>query len=313
MSDVRETTPQYGVLYTELTTLARDTPLASAWVFESRARERDRPSVATSSRGDVEFWLDRSDPLLNTMLPGTHVSIVLNLGDGWAVGRTHVETEQLPRACVIGAFTRRRLLRLGSYVRAMGVVIPAAYARAVLGVPAAELVDRIVRLDELWLRERVSSLLDATADVGILNGAALLRDAALRSIAAAGQYDAVIHSALAMIATSHGQIPVSVIAERCGLSRQELSSRFRSEVGVTPKTSARLARFHALVPSLLSTEVGRWGAVAHSLGYSDQAHMVREFNEFAGAPPTAFFRPVDAADEPIAMRLRGRPNEWKPI
>jgi len=64
-----------GVLYTDYPALVAATPLASLWSNESSVRGR------RSSDPPHYYWLHRSDPLLNTILPGTPVSIVLNLRD----------------------------------------------------------------------------------------------------------------------------------------------------------------------------------------------------------------------------------------
>ncbi len=35
------------------------------------------------------------------------------------------------------------------------------------------------------------------------------------------------------------------------------------------------------------TEMG-WAEIAQACGYYDQAHMIRDFNQFAGSPPSEF-------------------------
>jgi hypothetical protein len=62
-----------------------------------------------------------------------------------------VTAELLPRVCVFGPTTRSLVLRLGKAVRAVGVVIPATFAKLGLGVTAEDLVDRVVSLEELWV------------------------------------------------------------------------------------------------------------------------------------------------------------------
>ena len=79
-----------GVLYTEHSGLAAMSPIASLWSYETRARGRDRRAIAANPDGSHEYWLDRSDPLLNTILPGTAVSVVVNFADLWTAGRSLV-------------------------------------------------------------------------------------------------------------------------------------------------------------------------------------------------------------------------------
>jgi AraC-like DNA-binding protein len=61
---------------------------------------------------------------------------------------------------------------------------------------------------------------------------------------------------------------------------------FRRELGLPPKTLARLVRFeraHRLT-SRAATE--GWAAVAADAGYYDQAHLIRDFRAFSGSTPT---------------------------
>lgn len=95
------------------------------------------------------------------------------------------------------------------------------------------------------------------------------------------------------LARSGGRARVDAIAADLGISRTLLSTRFRAEMGVPPKTVARLFRF-ARARRLALDRVS-WAAIAADAGYADQAHLVREFVALAGEPPTAWARRVAAA------------------
>src|SRR5437762_1188910 len=122
-----------GILYTEHSDLRTTTPIASLWSYEPCVRGSDRRPVALNRHGNVEYWLERSDPLLNTILPGTGVSVVVNLGDPWAAGRSLATSTLLPRVCVIGPVTQPRILRVGRRVDAVGAVFPPALTMNVFG------------------------------------------------------------------------------------------------------------------------------------------------------------------------------------
>jgi AraC-like DNA-binding protein len=85
--------------------------------------------------------------------------------------------------------------------------------------------------------------------------------------------------------TSRGRVRVDGLADEVGWSRKRLWSRFRSQLGITPKRAARLVRFdHAA--HLLAVGHAAAGVAAHS-GYVDQSHLHREVKTFAGITPTA--------------------------
>jgi hypothetical protein len=77
------------------------------------------------------------------------------------------------------------------------------------------------------------------------------------------------------------------------------------------KLFARVTRFQTLVQALLSSDVQEWAGVAPTLGFYDQAHLINEFHEFAGASPVRFFRhDVDGRTEKSSIP-DGRPHEWR--
>ena len=53
-----------------------------------------------------------------------------------------------------------------------------------------------------------------------------------------------------------------------------------------------------------------WAGVASEAGFYDQAHMINEFRDLAGAPPTTFFQPHDDTIDRSRIQVRGRPSEW---
>jgi AraC-like DNA-binding protein len=91
-----------------------------------------------------------------------------------------------------------------------------------------------------------------------------------------------------LLERTQGRIPVGALADRVGVSARHLTTLFRREVGRSPKTVAMLMRFqHATARISESVRRGRvdLAAVAADTGYCDQAHLNREFVQFAGVPP----------------------------
>jgi AraC-like DNA-binding protein len=93
-----------------------------------------------------------------------------------------------------------------------------------------------------------------------------------------------------------GGLPIGRLAGEAGWSHKHLITKFRQQVGLPPKTAARLVRFDAVCRRLAehAGQPARWDEVAADSGYADQAHLIRDFQEFTGASPTAFLaRPQD--------------------
>ncbi len=101
-----------------------------------------------------------------------------------------------------------------------------------------------------------------------------------------------------------GTVPVSVLAAETGWSDRHLRARFASEIGLTPKSAARVVRFdRAKLLIRQRAAVGRrldLAELAVRCGFYDQAHMDAEFRVIAGSAPTAWlaqeFRNLQAGE-----------------
>lgn len=293
--------PNTGVVYTEYATLCANTPIASLWCYDTRARDENRPQVCARPDGNREFWLERSDPLLNTILPGTGVSVVINLGSAWAAGLTPFSCARVPTAAVYGPMTRSRMLVIGREITAIGAAFNAIFCRSLLGVDAAALIDRIVPLADVWPDGRVDRLLAAAAHA--TQPVVALRQALLEASVAPAVEDALGIRAMAHIKRERGIVSVADVAVACGTTRQHLTRSFHAATGMTPKQFARLTRFQSLVQMLLPLDHSTWARAATDAGFYDQAHMINEFRAFTGVPPTVFFEPRNMA---ISRAPRGR-------
>ncbi|WP_318210713.1 MULTISPECIES: helix-turn-helix domain-containing protein [unclassified Streptomyces] len=90
---------------------------------------------------------------------------------------------------------------------------------------------------------------------------------------------------------------VAQLVAATGLSARSLQRLFATHVGVGPKWVILRYRIHeALERAEAAGAAGGpdWAALAVELGYSDQAHLVRDFTATIGVPPTAYARGVSA-------------------
>lgn len=87
---------------------------------------------------------------------------------------------------------------------------------------------------------------------------------------------------------ANGNVAIGELTDALGCSRKHLVEQFREQVGMPPKHFGRILRFGSAVRALRKAVPGRWSTIALRAGYYDQAHMIRDFNEFAGCTPTEF-------------------------
>ncbi|MFI9629510.1 DUF6597 domain-containing transcriptional factor [Streptomyces sp. NPDC052042] len=81
---------------------------------------------------------------------------------------------------------------------------------------------------------------------------------------------------------------VDALARAGGLSPRSLQRLFALYVGVGPKWVILRYRIHEALERAESGPDVDWAALAAELGYSDQAHLIRDFTATVGVSPTAF-------------------------
>lgn len=128
----------------------------------------------------------------------------------------------------------------------------------------------------------------------------LLHDAARRSPApAAGPLPSRAERLLLdhfCAAATDGEMRVSELATRCGVSRERLHRVVKRWVGLSPSDYLRTARLHRAKSLLAST--GSPAQAAVDCGFADQAHFTRWFRKAFGYTPGDWLRA--APDSPPA-------------
>lgn len=100
----------------------------------------------------------------------------------------------------------------------------------------------------------------------------------------------------AKILSSGGMAPIAKIAEEADVSVRYLRRAFLAVHGISPKQFARFVRFQRAMGSISgSDDATQARSLALACGYSDQSHLVHEFNEFAGMTPGKFRQLVCSA------------------
>ncbi|NVJ06134.1 AraC family transcriptional regulator [Myxococcus sp. AM001] len=219
------------------------------------------------------------------VLPSGRMQLLVNLHeDAFRDYRLDGRLAHKTRGAVIqGVHTAPRVVDTACQRSICGVSFAPASASPFLGMPASALTGRVVDLSEIWgrdsplLRERLLQAPTSAARLDVLEAALLARGRASEPRDAA----AAIACSLLM-----GGASVRAVGVQLGLSPRRLIERFQAHVGVKPKLFARIARFQHVLASARGEMT--WASLAGEHGFSDQAHLVREFRAFSGATPVAY-------------------------
>lgn len=264
------------------------------------------PSSAT--RGRVVSYIGYREsapaPVHRWETPAGEVSLIVSLGPGFRA-RAGPDAGELSEftSFVVGMHDRPSPTVHDGRQLGMQVRLDPLGAFSLFGVPVHELGNRVVGL---------SDLLGADAErwTGMLLAASAWEDrfALLDRLLAARMSAGPTPSpelvwAWRTMQAAAGAVRVTDLADGAGCSQRHLVTRFREQIGATPKTAARVLRY-ARAARLLADGQLAPAQVAALCGYADQSHLTREFTRFAGTTPgaTAEVHGLDTAPEVI-----GRP------
>lgn len=165
------------------------------------------------------------------------------------------------------------------------ISLPPLRAYELLGLPMDELDGQIVELTDL-VGEGGRELADRVrAAPSWVRRFAVLDEFLLRRLESGPAVAPEVKTAWHRLVSTGGRIAIGQLAAEVGWSHKHLISRFRRQVGLSPKIAARLIRLDR-ARRAAARPGARWDRVAADTGYADQSHLIRDFRTFTGTSPT---------------------------
>jgi AraC-like DNA-binding protein len=219
--------------------------------------------------------------------PGRDVVLIISFGEDWLINGD--------RFTSFAAGLHDRQVTTEHAGRSFGMHVdiapPAAYV--LFGLPLHLLAQRAVPLEDV-LAERF--LVERLHDADSWDARFRLLDRVLtRRLADARQPSPGIVWAWRRLLETDGRVAIGALAEELGWSRKRIVARFREEVGLPPKTVARLMRFEHARTLAERAASPDWTRIAAECGYYDQSHLISDFRAVTGRTPATFFQDAMAS------------------
>lgn len=173
----------------------------------------------------------------------------------------------------------------------LGVKLRPGAFPALFGLPAHELTDRVAPLEEILgktaneLNEQIVGAPNPSAQVGCFESTFA------RFVEKHYESSHLIERQAATILRQLSTMQVSNLAERLGYSSRHFQRKINDYVGLSPRLYKRIVRFERtleLIQRSAQREQIDWSGIAVVCGYTDQAHFIHEFRQFAGQTPVAY-------------------------
>ncbi|MFJ4649858.1 helix-turn-helix domain-containing protein [Nocardia sp. NPDC088792] len=202
-------------------------------------------------------------------------------------------------AMVVGPRTRATYARAKVSAGCLRLRLAPGATQPLLGIPAADLTDRVFRLQDV--PGPAADLAGALGDLDLGDVVAYLEDALPQHLSEDSTRRAhrrLLGSAVAALGAAPS---VRDLAADLAVSERQLRNLFTAGIGVSPKHYARIDRVRQVIAAAGDTP---WSVIASATGYYDQSHMTADFRAIMGVPPTAFFRGDVPAPTPCQALAR---------
>lgn len=168
----------------------------------------------------------------------------------------------------------------------VGMVLRPGGLKLISGAPANAFSGTHTTLDAVWQHSTIAEIVDRMGDARTLDlrldameQFLLLRLPSVRAV--------LPEIAHALKGFTVGAKIADVVAE-IRLSHRHFIKHFESTVGLTPKRYLRVQRFNRVMNVSRAHPALTWAEISAATGFSDQAHLNREFLALAGITPSQY-------------------------
>lgn len=156
-------------------------------------------------------------------------------------------------------------------------------------MPLKEMENKPVGLDVLFGNEGNAleqKVLSASDESEKINAVEIFL---LNNLSKKETVDRVVKSTVETIFELGGKLGIDEISKRKKISRRQLERKFSLAIGLSPKQLSKMVRMQSTLKILKSKKFTSLTALAYEAEYYDQAHFIKDFNEFTGFSPKEFY------------------------
>nr|WP_295921878.1 helix-turn-helix domain-containing protein [uncultured Dyadobacter sp.] len=221
------------------------------------------------------------------ILPDGYAEIVFYFGSTCSIS-IHGSLQILPSPFLVGLLGQPVLLHASDRLEVIGIRCFAWTVFDLLGLPSDKDGVRVFEHPIAGLHASLEQLIRAG---NVHEALRFVMDYFLNARSRMATKKILSKAGTAM-AAANGTLPVKQVADAAHTTVRTLERNFKLASGHTVKDVSGLIRFERARDALWSNPGAHLAALAHELGYADQAHLTREFKRYSGISPAAFARKV---------------------
>lgn len=244
------------------------------------------------------YWMgsfnDRASGNLSwRVVPSGYVELIIHLTDlhcdlpgfqGWS---------QSPNYTIIGLQTKPYVVRFSNNVRVFGIRLKPEGIYNVFGVRASEFMDVYEDMSLVMGRSFRDFCDQLTMKKNAKNMLQIANQYLIKTAKRNGNNPGYVNNAAELIRKSGGVLKMEDLTDSVFIGLRQLEREFKERIGISPKKYLRISRLIQVHRLLEANKELNLTQVAYQLGYTDQAHFIRDYRSIIGEKPSGLVKEKD--------------------
>lgn len=230
-----------------------------------------------------------STPNRNTIVPDGTMKLIFHYGDTYIHHPKDGPALILPRCFLIGQLTKPYVVEPVGVTGSFVVRFHPDGFLPFTTIPIKQMENTAIPIGDLFgqegtdVGERILHAPNTAVRISLIESFLTQRLTNRQTI------DHHIKTTVELILRANGQYSVNDLSAQHQIHRRQLTRKFAKAIGLSPKQLSKTIRIQATLKKLLDQEVSSLTDLAHENEYFDQAHFIKDFKEFTGLTPKAFY------------------------
>ncbi|QEC40989.1 AraC family transcriptional regulator [Pseudobacter ginsenosidimutans] len=247
---------------------------------------RFSPSISLMPFIREYMVIEAEQELINSLVPDTFMAMAIRIKGTTGVLSGN-DLTQIPSGIISGLSDTTRTVSYAANSANLIIAFKDGGMAAFSPVPAHELFAKSISAGNIFPPAELQILSEKIQDAITHEARIQLLDQFLLNKLKATPSDPMINRAVELIRKHKGIIRVKDLATALHISQDPFEKKFRARIGSSPKKFASITRIRNLINNYASYT--SLTDASYDAGFYDQSHFIKEFRQFTGKSPSAFF------------------------
>lgn len=228
------------------------------------------------------------DETVNVVFPDGCMELIFHYGTPFNRIYNNIPLLQ-EKSILVGQLSRPLRLQANGNAGVIGVRFHPWGLYPLVNMPLHKILNSEIAIKQVW-GKHAAELEDKIGQINRDDAMDEIQQFLVRQMQVVPYHSEKLKEVILLLKKEHGNVRVDELAKMSNLSVRQFTRNFTHLVGLSPKVFSGILRFQAFFGQCEKQPDVHLGELALQCGYYDQAHFIREFKQYTGMSPSAYFK-----------------------